>query len=236
MVVSGERHTFGTILILRTYIHMTSPSHEIPETLSVYVEHNIIPQYAAFDKAHQIDHAWKVIEESLKLAKYYDVNSAMVYTVAAYHDLGLSEGREFHHIVSGEFLLADKELRQWFSEEELQTMKEAVEDHRASNKQVPRSIYGKIVAEADRIIDPEVTLRRTVQYGLSNYPEMDREQQYARFLSHLANKYAEGGYLKLWIPESANAKRLTELRELIADKDTLRSVFDQLYARELELH
>jgi len=212
---------------------MKLPSYnKVPETLVTYIERYIIPQYAAFDKAHQIDHARKVIEESLKLAVHYDVNPAMVYTIAAYHDLGLSEGREFHHVVSSEVLLADKELRQWFSEEELQTMKEAVEDHRASNKQTPRSIYGKIVAEADRIIDPEVTLRRTVQYGRSNYPEMNKEQQYDRFLSHLANKYAEGGYLKLWIPESDNAKRLTELRELIADKDKLRAVFNQLYAEE----
>jgi len=214
---------------------MTLPSHEIPETLVAYIERDIIPQYAVFDKAHQIDHARKVIEESLKLAEHYEVKPAMVYTVAAYHDLGLSEGREFHHLVSGKVLLVDKELRQWFSEEELQTMKEAVEDHRASNKQSPRSIYGKIVAEADRIIDPEVTLRRTVQYGLSNYPEMDKEQQYTRFLSHLANKYVEGGYLKLWIPESDNAKRLTELRELIADKTKLRMVFDQLYTKEIIL-
>ena len=212
---------------------MKLPSYnKVPETLVTYIERNIIPQYAAFDKAHQIDHARKVIEESLKLAVHYDVNPAMVYTIAAYHDLGLSEGREFHHVVSSEVLLADKELRQWFSEEELQTMKEAVEDHRASNKQTPRSIYGKIVAEADRIIDPEVTLRRTVQYGRSNYPEMNKEQQYDRFLSHLANKYAESGYLKLWIPESDNAKRLTELRELIADKDKLRTVFNQLYTEE----
>ncbi len=54
--------------------------------------------------------------------------------------------------------------------------------------------------QADRIIDPEVTLRRTVQYGLSHYPEMDKEEQYARFRKHLTDKYAEGGYLKLWIP------------------------------------
>ena len=67
-------------------------------------------------------------------------------------------------------------------------MKEAVEDHRASNKHVPRSIYGKIVAEADRIIDPDITLRRTVQYGLSNYPELDKEKQYIRFLTHLKEK------------------------------------------------
>lgn len=205
---------------------------KIPETLSTYVEHNIIPQYASFDKAHQVDHARKVIEESLKLATYYDVNYRMSYVIAAYHDLGLCEGRELHHLVSGRMLLTDKELSRWFTQEELLIMKEAIEDHRASNAQSPRSIYGKIVAEADRIIDPQITLRRTVQYGLSNYPEMDKEQQYERFLSHLTKKYAEGGYLKLWIPESDNAKQLIELRRLITDKEALRAVFNRLYAEE----
>lgn len=210
---------------------MTSPSHSIPEALSTYIEHIIIPQYEAFDKAHQTDHAEKVIQESLKLAAYYDVNHSMVFTIAAYHDLGLSEGRKFHHIVSGELLMADKELLRWFTEEEMLTMKEAIEDHRASNKQPPRSIYGKIVAEADRIIDPEITLCRTVQYGLSNYPEFNEEQQYARFLEHLKEKYAEGGYLKLWIPESDNAKQLSELRRLIADREKLRETFNKIHAR-----
>ncbi len=169
----------------------------IPMELREYIQQNIIPQYVNFDKAHQIDHVEKVIEESMKLASYYDVNVSMVYTIAAYHDLGLCEGREFHHIVSGRILLADETLRHWFTDEQLLPMKEAIEDHRASNKQAPRSIYGKIVAEADRIIDPEVTLRRTVQYGLSHYPEMDKEQQYARFRKHLNDKYAEGGIFEV---------------------------------------
>lgn len=32
----------------------------------------------------------------------------MVYVIAAYHDLGLCEGCEFHHIVSGRILFADE--------------------------------------------------------------------------------------------------------------------------------
>ena len=207
-------------------------THNIPTELQRYVQERIIPQYAGFDKAHQIDHAEKVIEESLKLALHYEVDSAMVYTVAAYHDLGLCEGREFHHIVSGKILLADETLRQWFTDEQMLQMKEAIEDHRASNRDAPRSIYGKIVAEADRIIDPEVTLRRTVQYGLSHYPEMDKEQQYERFRKHLADKYAEGGYLTLWIPQSDNAGRLAELRQLIADEKKLFRVFNKIYEEE----
>ena len=173
-----------------------------------------------------------MIEESLKLAMHYEVDYSMVYIIAAYHDLGLYEGREFHHIASGKVLLADDTLRRWFTEEQLLQMKEAMEDHRASNKQAPRTIYGMIVAEADRIIDPEVTLRRTVQYGLSHYSEMDKEEQYARFRKHLTEKYAEGGYLKLWIPQSDNAGRLAELRQLIADEKKLCRVFNKIYEEE----
>ena len=200
--------------------------------LCEHIRERIIPQYVNFDKAHRIDHVEKVIEESMKLALHYEVNSAMVYTIAAYHDLGLCEGREFHHIVSGKILFADETLWQWFTDDQMLQMNEAIEDHRASNKQAPRSIYGKIVAEADRIIDPEITLRRTVQYGLSHYPEMDKEHQYERFRKHLADKYAEGGYLKLWIPQSDNAGRLAELRQLITNEERIRRVFDQLYEEE----
>lgn len=208
---------------------------DIPAKLCEYVHQSIILQYVNFDKAHQIDHVEKVIEESLKLAVHYEVDYSMVYVIAAYHDLGLCEGREFHHIVSGRMLLADETLHHWFTDEQLLQMKEAIEDHRASNTQAPRSIYGKIVAEADRIIDPEVTLRRTVQYGMSHYPEMGKEQQYERFRKHLADKYAEGGYLKLWIPQSDNARRLAELRLLIADEEELIKVFDKLYFEECSI-
>lgn len=206
--------------------------YNLPADLQRYIYEKIILQYVNFDKAHQIDHVEYVIEESLKLALYYEVDSSMVYTIAAYHDLGLCEGRELHHIVSGKMLLADETLRRWFTDDQMQQMREAIEDHRASNTYAPRSIYGKIVAEADRMIDPEVTLRRTVQYGLSHYPEMNQEQQYERFCKHLVDKYAEGGYLKLWIPQSQNAVRLAELRRLIEDEDELKEVFDRLYLEE----
>lgn len=216
----------------KTNTNMETPHIVISQPLRTYIESNIIPQYAAFDKAHQINHAQKVIDESLKLALHYDVNPNMVYAIAAYHDLGLHEGREHHHTVSGTMLMADPNLTLWFTPEELQIMKEAVEDHRASNHHAPRSIYGKIVAEADRIIDPEVTLLRTVQYGLANHPHLNKEEQYARFCQHLSDKYAPGGYLKLWIPESDNALKLNRLRELIADSNRLHEVFEGLYEGE----
>ena len=107
------------------------------------------------------------------------------------------------------------------------------EDHRASSGRPPRTIYGRIVAEADRVIDCETTLRRTVQYGLEHAPELDREGQFARFAEHLRTKYGEGGYLRLWLPESENASRLDELRAVIRDDRQLRVRFDELYDDEL---
>ena len=208
--------------------------NDFPIEFRDYIASEIIPRYAGFDKAHRVDHVLKVIAESLNLSQYYDVSRMMVYVIASYHDLGLCEGREFHHLISGKILWADQKLRQWFPEEHILIMKEAVEDHRASNKHVPRSIYGKIVAEADRIIDPDITLRRTVQYGLSNYPELDEEAQYERAVAHLRSKYAYGGYLKLWIPQSSNAYQLEKLRAILTDENKLRSIFERLYKEEIQ--
>ncbi len=194
-----------------------------------YIEAEILPRYAGFDAAHREEHARNVIRQSLALAKHYDVDENMVYTIAAYHDTGLSSGRERHHIISAEIIRSDKQLRKWFTEEQIDIMADAAEDHRASSKHEPRTIYGKIVAEADRLIDPENIIRRTIQYGLAHYPDLDKEGIYRRTVEHMAEKYAEGGYLKLWIPESPNRQRLDQLRLLFRDKDTFRKTFERLY-------
>lgn len=199
------------------------------QTLKEYIESEIIPRYDNFDGAHRRDHVRSVIGQSQELSRYYDVDPEILYAAAAYHDLGLCEGREKHHLVSGRIIREDKTLLNWFSVEEIEVIAEAAEDHRASNETPPRSIYGKIIAESDRLIDPETVIRRTVQYGFAHYPQMNREQMWERTLTHLQKKYGYGGYLKLWIPESSNACRLEELRKIIADENRLRSMFDRFY-------
>ncbi len=204
----------------------------IPANLTHYIETEIIPRYEKFDKAHNLSHVQAVIKESLSLAKQYDVNESMAYTIAAYHDTGLCHDRATHHLISGEILKQDVTLRQWFNEIEIETMKEAVEDHRASTDHEPRSIYGKIVAEADRVIDPTITLRRTVQYGLKQQPEADKEWHYQRFHQHFMDKYAPGGYLKLWLPDSKNTERLKELQTIILNEELLKKTFNKLFSEE----
>jgi uncharacterized protein len=197
--------------------------------LMEFVERNILPRYAAFDEAHSMQHVMHVIKCSLLLAENLGADVDMAYVVAAYHDLGLEGPRAIHHITSGKILLADKRLERWFSARQIQIMKEAVEDHRASASRAPRSIYGKIVAEADRDLNPESVFRRTVQYGRAHYPELSEEEHWERFLHHMQQKYSASGYIKLWIPGSQNEQHLAELRRIISDKTLLRREFEKYF-------
>lgn len=205
-------------------------------TLEHYIEQTILPQYDAFDGGHRRDHALAVINESLQLARAQGADEQMAYVIAAYHDLGLRYDREKHHIHSGEILMADTTLRQWFSEEQMLVMRDAVEDHRASSQHPPRTIYGAIVAEADRQIDPVTVLHRTMAYSAKLYPDGDFETLYQRSREHLQEKYAEGGYMRLWLNSERNTQSLERLRALIRDEKQLRAVcyawYEQNYPSE----
>ncbi len=183
-----------------------------------YINTHILQRYKDFDTAHGPDHVQTVLKNSLEIAHEYDVDEDMVYAIAAYHDTGLSVDRKNHHLTSGAILEADTTLRKWFTDEQVEIMKQAVEDHRASNDTEPRSIYGRIIAEADRDIRPEIVIYRCAQYGLSNYPDYDLDMQYERIYDHMCDKYGDNGYLKLWLNTGANARGLAELRRLINDK------------------
>lgn len=194
-----------------------------------FVETQILPRYTAFGNSHGLRHVNRVIKNSLQLAHVTGADINMVYVVAAYHDLGMSGPRAIHHLTSGKILMADARLKRWFNAEQIKIMKEAVEDHRASSSRQPRSIYGKIVAEADRDIDVHEIFLRAIQYGLENQPEKDKEEQWKRFAEHMEEKYSVNGYIKLWIPNSPNEKSLKDLRSIIENKTKLRKAFDAIY-------
>ncbi len=197
-----------------------------------FIETEILPRYSNFDKAHGLPHVTNVVRKSVKLAQAVGADVNMAYAIAAYHDLGLEGPRAVHHLTSGKIVTADARLKKWFTTEQIKVMKEAVEDHRASASHAPRSIYGKIVAEADREIEPETVFRRTIQYGLAHYPEKDKEEQWQRFNQHLDNKYSTHGYIRLWIPGSENEANLKKIRVLLTQPSKLRQLFDKIYDEE----
>ncbi len=205
---------------------------EINREIENWIETSILPRYDEFDKGHRRDHAEYVMNTALELARNYDVNPDMIAVAAACHDIGLKVDRATHHLESGRMIRQMEELYRWFTPDQIEVIAQAAEDHRASSKSEPRSIYGRIIAEADRQIIPEVVIRRTIQFGLKNYPELDKEGHWQRTVTHLNEKYAEGGYLRLWIPESSNAARLEELRVIINDRARLRELFETIYEAE----
>ena len=200
------------------------------EEIREFLEREIVPLYDHFDAGHGRDHVQTVMSQSLSLASHYpEVDTCLLLTAAAYHDLGLEQGRDLHHVYSAAIIRNDQRLRQWFNEDEINTIADAAEDHRASSGHEPRTIYGRIVAEADRIIDSETIVRRALQYGLSHESDLDREGQFHRLMDHMQEKYAKGGYLRLWIPYGDNARRLQEFRQTLADEKAFRQLFDQIY-------
>lgn len=201
-----------------------------------FVERQILPRYNAFGESHGLRHVTRVIKNSLRLADVTGADIDMVYVIAAYHDLGMEGPRAIHHLTSGKILMADARLKKWFNADQLKVMKEAVEDHRASSSRQPRSIYGKIVAEADRDIDVHEIFLRAIQYGKENGPDKTVEEHWERFAQHMDEKYSNNGYIKLWIPNSPNEKALKELRNIIEDKKLLRKAFDDIWKEMSEIN
>ena len=217
----------------------------INQELERYIYETVVPQYRNFDDAHKEDHALTVISQAASLMEGKDawvashedadqiwkteVDENMLLAAAACHDLGLVNGRDNHHMDSGTIIRADENLRKWFNQAQIETIAQAAEDHRASGKGAPRSIYGMIVAEADRVIDGETIIRRTVQFGFKHYPDLGREGHIARAVDHLHEKYGRGGYLKLWIPWSENAARLNALQDIIADPEAVLREVTRIY-------
>lgn len=201
-----------------------------------FVERQILPRYNAFGESHGLRHVTRVIKNSLRLADVTGADIDMVYVIAAYHDLGMEGPRAIHHLTSGKILMADARLKKWFNADQLKVMKEAVEDHRASSSRQPRSIYGKIVAEADRDIDVHEIFLRAIQYGKENDPNKTVEEHWERFAQHMDEKYSNNGYIKLWIPNSPNEKALKELRNIIEDTKLLRKAFDDIWKEMSEIN
>ena len=199
------------------------------KSLLTYLYQQIIPIYRHFDQAHQMDHVETIIINSLEIAKDYDVNMDMVYVIACFHDIGIKFGRSDHHLTGGLFLYEDEELKKYFTKEERTIMKEAVEDHRASNEHEPRSIYGKIIAEADRDIDPDIVILRTVQYSLKHYPELEFEGHYQRAYDHIKEKYGPSGYLKLWLETKKNREGLNQIHQLLKNENEIKSLIFHHY-------
>src|SRR5690554_1519157 len=198
-------------------------------SLIKYCQDNIIPQYQKLDLAHQPNHVFDVIKKSMEIAIDYDVDIDMIYVIAVFHDIGLLVDRKLHHIKGGDILKSDLFINRYFTKAAIDVMRMAIEDHRASNKNEPRSIYGKIISEADRLIDPKTIILRSIQFQLSQTSSKSFESIYPHVKAHLIDKYGKEGYLKLWLDTKENIKQLDILRTTIDNSDMLYLMTKRIY-------
>ena len=204
--------------------------NDVNNDLKSYIETNILPLYRLNDEGHQFGHIISVINRSFEIAKDIDnLNADIIYTAAAFHDIGSHIDRASHHIESGKILMKDEYINSYFNEEELNIIREAIEDHRASLKFSPRNIYGKILSSADRPIDIDDFIYRAYMAAKrnncyknngikSNHP-LSKEELIEAVYEHLVDKFGSNGYAKVYFTDDKYNEFMRITQELINDKE-----------------
>lgn len=189
-----------------------------------YLKDNIFPMYEKNDLGHNINHIYYVVKRSIEFASIIkDININMVITIAIYHDCAHHIDPKRHEIISSEILYQDKNLRKYFTEKEILIMKEAVEDHRASLEYEPRSIYGKIVSSADRMVDVDIELKRTFEYRRKRLRQDNLEDIIEESRIYLIKKYVgDSAKTKMFFDDKEYYLHIIELQQLVNDKDKFR--------------
>ena len=194
----------------------------INSELKKYIEENIFKVYELNEEAHGLKHIKTVLKRAFELSKNIDkIDYNILYTAVSYHDIADHIDRENHEKLSAKWMMEDKKLDDFFCLDEKIIIKEAIEDHRASNKNIPRNIYGKILSSADRNINVDEYLKRSYQYGLAHYPNLNEEEQIQKVYEHAIDKFGKNGYAvtKFFVKDEKYSKYLKELQKLIDNKD-----------------
>ena len=163
------------------------------EELRKYIETTIYKEYQKNDKGHDINHIKYVTDRCLELSKNYDVDFNVLYVAAVYHDIGHHINPKEHEIISARIMYNDLNLRKYLSNENIDIIKEAIEDHRASSNHIPRSIYGKILASADRNINVDIYLNRTYNYTKNHNKDLFFNEIMEKSYNHMIDKYGKNG-------------------------------------------
>lgn len=209
---------------------------KINKSLKKYIEENIFPIYEKNEKGHDINHIKYVIKRSFKFAKEIpNINFDIVYTAASFHDIAHYIDPKKHEVLSAKIMHKDENLKKCFNDEQRLIIKEAIEDHRASNKYEPRSIYGKIISTADRNNNVNDCLLRSYTYGKKHNPNLSDEQLFEKSYYHLKDKFGYDGYAKFYFEDQEYEKFLSDIRYLLKDKEKFIKV-QQEYINNLKLN
>lgn len=194
---------------------------EINNKLKEYIKNNIYPLYKnnyIGDSLDRIDYVMKRSESIIK-ENNLNVDNDILYTAISYHDIRRNNDEKNHEIISGEIMFNDEFLNNYFSLEQREIIKEAIEDQRANADREPRNIYGKILSSASRNSSVEQCLRRSYFYGKKKNPNLSDEELFESSYKALLNKFGENGYAKFYFKDSTYEQFLIDIRKLLSDKN-----------------
>jgi len=211
----------------------------INNELKKYIKKNIFPIYKNNETGHGLDHINYVIERSIRFSNQVpNIDINIVYISACFHDICHYLNKDKHEVLSAEFFYNDLNMKKYFTEDERIIIKEAIEDHRASNKNVPRSIYGKILSTADRSTSLDEFLERCYSYTMKHFPDYNLEEIIERSYNHTKEKYGKGGYAKSYIKDDDYDIFLNEVGKIISNKELFKKRFlsaNKIIVREKKL-
>ena len=193
---------------------------KINNDIQQYITTNVLPQYSDDTSGHGIAHIEYVMRRCKAFADQLDgIDPDVLYTAAAYHDLAHKIDKRNHETLSAQIFLQDEAIKQFFTDDEIIIIREAIEDHRASADHKPRSVYGEILSSADRSTSVNEFLQRTHQYTLKHFPESTQAEILDRAINHASEKYGSNGYAKHYLPDPEYDDFIKEMQLLLNDTE-----------------
>ena len=185
--------------------------------LKAYIEEKIFPEYEKNDKGHGILHILEVVRRAFELKNSVglELDDDMIFAMAACHDNGKYIDHKTHEKIAAERFFNDDNFKKFFTDEQRKIIKEAIEDHRSSFEDTPRTDYGKLISSADRNSTIDIVFIRSFFVGQARTPEMTMEEFLEFTLNRLRKRYSEEDSENMFFEDDIYAKFLMDMRELL---------------------
>lgn len=203
---------------------------EVNTELKRYVQENIFPEYEKNDKGHGILHILEVIRRSFALNENLKLklDKNMIYTIAACHDLGKHINSDIHERIAADIFINDVNMMQFFNDEQRTTIKEAIEDHRSSKKEHPRTKYGELISSADRNTRIEIVFIRSFFVAHERTPEMNIEEYIDFTYKRLLKRYGEENPENIFLEDDDYREFLKDMRELLKNEKEFKDKYCEI--------
>lgn len=200
---------------------------DVKKELKEYIEKNIFPKYEPNDKAHGIIHILEVIRRSFALndTLKLDLDKNMVYTIAACHDVGKYINSDIHEKIAAEEFIKDENMKAFFDDEKRNVIKEAIEDHRSSKEDIPRSKYGKLISSADRNTRIEIVFIRSFFVAKAKMPEYNIEEYLDYTIKRLSKRYSEENPENMFYEDEIYRIFLKDMRQLLKNEIEFKKLY-----------